>query len=383
MNICFFGQGTGGNAVLWFDYLNKHLCDHSEISQFTFVCRTVCTLDANFHVLKPYGTGKIPHWLNRYYVRWVKFVGLRYTLSRLVKKTPYDILHLQGNYVPSLNLQIIDALRCPFVLNIYGSDFYRQYLLGNFTRPEKARFEEVVRCADHIVCNWISTESDFVKAFPDAANKCSSHFWGYDEKWKKPAPPLTDWPEAEKVFLSARGVYDYNNIDTVVDAFCRAYKDKPSYKLFIVNGYGNHVHAIEKVKALIETHNAHDQVIMRVGQWITNEELMALYERADYNLCFGSTDQLTISICYGCEKNAVNILSPLKNYHDLRDMGYQSLQIVDAISVEALEEHFKNLPTPNSKALENDKALVRQHFNMQNTFDCYMDIYRKIVKEDC
>ena len=382
MKLCVYGQGTGGNAALWFEFYNHHLSDYSELEKLTYVCRTPCTLHADFETVKPYGNGKIPKWLYRFYAPIIKRIGFSALLKLLVQRQSFDILLLQGNYSPSINLKVMDHLKCKTVLNVYGSDFYRKYLLGEFDEEERLMFEEVVARSDYITCNWYTTKSDFLDAFPAAEKKCVTIPWGVNNKWLEQAPALKGWPDAEKVFLSARGVYDYNNIDTIIEAFCQAFSDRPGYKLFIVNGYGNHGHAVERAKTLIDKYDAQDQVIMRVGQWISDDELMALYERADYNLCFGSTDQLSISIVYALIKNAVNILSPLQNYFDLRDQGYESVQIVPEISVVSLVQHLlKSLDTDPSKVVC-DSRLVRQEFVMSNTFSSYMELYRNLLSKD-
>jgi glycosyltransferase involved in cell wall biosynthesis len=380
MNICILGQGTGGNARLWFDFWNKHLGDFPEIEKFTLVCRNKLTLDASFNTVAAYGTNRMPPCFYRVYAPFVSRIGLSWIMRRVSRRNSPDIFHLQGNYNPSLNLKVMKVLKCPTVLNIYGSDFYQQYVGNKFSAVERVLFEKVVDQAAHIVFNWFTTQKDFLKYFPKYAEKCSSHPWGIDEKWRAISPPLKGWPKAERIFLSARGIYEYNNIDIVTEAFCKAFKDRPETKLFLVNGYGNHASAIRKVKAIVEKYGAQDQVIMRIGEWIPEEELMALYEKADYNICFGSTDQLTVSICYGFEKKAVNILSPLKNYYDLQEQGYRTLRVVEALSLEALENTFSRIQKPAEDDLVHDQALAREQFNMKTTFNSYLNIYKRILQ---
>ena len=381
MKICILGQGTGGNAVLWFDLFNRHLAEFPKVKGLTYVCRTPCTLKADFPTVRPYGSGRMPRLLYRFFAPWVARVGFRRSLDRLKRQQSFDILHLQGNYSPSLNLMMMDALSCPTVLNIYGSDFYRKYLLDEFSRHERESFEKVIHRADHITCNWYNTHREFVKAFPEAEAKSSFFPWGVDEKWMDPAQPLRGWPDAEKVFLSARGLYDYNNVDVVVEAFCRAFADRPDWKLFIVNGYGNHAHTVEHVGKIIQNYNAQEQVIMRVGSWILEEELMALYERADYNFCFGSSDQLTVSIFYGLLKRAVNLLSPLPNYFYLYEQGYRSLQIVSGIGVEDLERHLRDNLITDTDAIRQDAERAASEFKMTTTFRTYVEIYKRLMQK--
>lgn len=380
MKLCVLGQGTGGNAALWFDTYNHLLSDFPEVEKLTYICRTPCTLRADFETVKPYGCGNLPEWLYRFYAPLVSRFGFSACLKWLAVKQSFDVLLLQGNYSPSTNLKLMNQFNCKTILNMYGSDFYRKYLLKELSNQEYDRFGEVVARADYITCNWFTTQHDFLKAFPSSAGKCKTIPWGIDTKWHKPVPKLKGWPDAEKVFLSARGVYDYNNIDIIVEAFCNAFPDRPGYKLFIVNGYGNHKHAIKRAEALVNKYNAHDRVVMRVDRWIPDEELMALYQYADYNFCFGSSDQLTVSIVYALIKKTVNILSPLQNYFDLRDQGYETLQIVPEISVGALEHHLREYLDVDSKKIIADSCRAINDFNMHNTFDAYMDLYKNLLR---
>lgn len=380
MKLCFFGQGTGGNAALWFDLFNNHLHEYDDVKALKFVCRTPCTLSADFSIVRPYGSGCMPKWMYRFFAGWVARYGLKQTIQRLVRRESFDLLHLQGNYAPSINLMIMDAVKTPTVVNIYGSDFYRRYMLEEFSTDERENFKKVIRRANHITCNWHTTLRDFIRAFPEAETKSSTICWGVGDKWFCPSQKLQGWPKAQKIFLSARGIYDYNNIDVVVEAFCRAFVDKPNYKLFIVNGYGNHKHAIEKVHQIINEYHAQDQVIMRVGKWIPDEELMALYQAADYNFCFGSSDQLTVSILYGLIKNAVNILSPLPNYYDLAKHGYNSLQIIPEITVDALTDHLRNsLDLVDCELIKLDAFRAVKEFKMIECFASYVSLYQQIL----
>lgn len=378
MNLCIFGQATGGNAALWFDFLNRHLGGFPELDSLTLLCRTPCTLEARFPTVRPYGSGNIPPAVYRFYAPWVKRVGLRLAARRLARRRSFDVLHLQGNYFPGMNRMVVDTFRKPFVLNIYGSDFYQNLLGGKFNRSDTERFHELVERADAVTCNWPTTEHDFLKHFPNARGKCETVVWGVGESWYRPAPPLSGWPPAEKVFLSARGLYDYNNVDLVAEAFCRAFASKPGYKLFIVNGYGNHPGAVQKVRDVVARHRAEDRVILKVGRWIPDEELIALYQRADYNINFGASDQLSVSIIYGLIQKAANILSPLPNYTDLQAFGYRSLRIIPELSADALEQHFRESLEVPGDDIEADARRACEQFDMHAAFRRYLDLYRSL-----
>jgi glycosyltransferase involved in cell wall biosynthesis len=384
MKLCIVGQGTGGNASIWFDYFNSTQSKYNPV-KVTFICRTVRTLEAKFKIIAPYGTGKIPSFLYKLYAPFISRIGMKLIIKTLNAFNKFDALILQGNYSPALNLMIMKEFNCHTIINLYGSDFYRNYLLGGFSPKEKSNFVKVLKLADDIILNWDTIYDDFVSEFPEFIDKCSVKSWGVAESWIKRSEfsqnQLEDklealkWPKAEKVFLSARALYDYNNIDIVVESFCRAFDKNKNNKLYIVNGYGNHQAVIEKVNAIIDKFDAHDCVITKIGKWISDEELQLLYSRADYNFCFGSTDQLTVSIVYSFLSKTINILSPLKNYTSLIAKGYKTPLICKELSLESLIMNLEGLSSSHVSDAEKlkDFKMATIEFNMKETFKHYLD----------
>jgi glycosyltransferase involved in cell wall biosynthesis len=387
MKLCIVGQGTGGNASIWFDYFNSKNKKTDRV-KITFICRTIRTLEANFKIIAPYGNGKTPSFIYKLYAPFIARIGLQLIIKSIKALNKFDALLLQGNYTPSQNLMIMKELNCHTIVNIYGSDFYRKYLLNEFSPKEKENFVKVLENADDIVLNWQTTYSDFVNEFPEYSKKCSMKSWGVSESWiTSPILPKKDlekeltkfqWPKAEKVFLSARALYDYNNIDIIVEAFCRTYEKNKNYKLFIVNGYGNHKTVIEKVNSIIDKYDAHDRVITKIGKWISDEELQYLYHRADYNFCFGSTDQLTVSIVYSFLSKTINILSPIQNYRELVSCGYKSPLLSSELSLSSLESLLNTLPAAEilESNIEDDKVAALEEFNMDSTFNHYISLVK-------
>ncbi|MDU0114567.1 hypothetical protein RT723_16535 [Psychrosphaera aquimarina] len=384
MKLCIVGQGTGGNASIWFDYFNSTQ-NKSNPVDVTFICRTVKTLEAKFKIIAPYGNGKIPSFIYKLYAPFISRIGMKLMIKILKVFNKYNALILQGNYSPALNLMIMKEFNCHTIVNIYGSDFYRNYLLDGFSSKEKINFVRVLKLADSIVFNWDTTYKDFVNEFPELIDKCSVKAWGVSESWLaasvqsksqvEDSLEKLSWPRAEKVFLSARALYDYNNIDIVVESFCRAFEKNKNYKLYIVNGYGNHLPTVDKVNAIIKKYDAQEFVITKIGKWISDEELQYLYQRADYNLCFGSSDQLTVSIIYSFLSKANNILSPLENYKSLITKGYKTPIICQEISIESLTNQLKNLPrsSETDENRLNDHNMASIEFDMSTTFQHYLD----------
>lgn len=388
MKICIFGQATGGNASIWFDYFNSKKFINKNIN-IVFISRTIKTLNSLFKIYSPYGHGGIPPFINRFYTPFVSRIGIRFLLFYLMLNNKFDGVIIQGNYAPSLNLILMKSFKCHKILNIYGSDFYRKYLLNEFSSYERTNFVKVLHQTDSIVFNWVTSYNDFIREFPELSYKCCYKPWGVSEFWIKDntfniqCVNNYDWPCAEKVFLSARAIYDYNNIELLVESFCKAFADNKEYKLFLVNGYGNHKKSVENVYEIISKYNAYDQVITKVGKWISDEELLYLYNRADYNFCIGFTDQLTVSIVYSFLTDTVNILSPIQSYKDLIYIGYDSPIIMDNFDVDNLSLLLKNLPVKSDQVIINDREKALNDFDIESTFNHYLSLIKngKIIKD--
>lgn len=374
MKIFVFGQGAGGNAALWLEKFEEFR--NSKTHDITYFARTPLVLPTTLKVISPYGRKLNKSFLGKVKTKFISKYFLNFRLKRIGKSKKFDGVLLQGNYVPSMNLKVLEHIKGKSILNIYGSDFYRNYRLDQFTPIEKNNFAQVLDKVDTIVCNWETTKNDLVSDFPELKDKVIVSPWGVDQKWHSSGTePLLGWPEAEKVFLSARALYDYNNIATVVEAFCLSFKDRPQYKLFIVNGYGNHDHEINRVRDIIKKYSAEEQVILKINEWIPERELIALYDRADFNICFGNTDQLTVSIIYGYLRKAINILSPLPSYRQLNKMGYKSHKICSSFDINDLSTLFKEVVGSSTNEQSHDIEKALSDFNMEQTFNKYLESF--------
>lgn len=374
--ILFLGQGTGGNALLWFQFLNNLEDRELEVH---LLSRTIVTLKHNFRVFKPYGTnvrkgigGKIFNWLvaKVIFKAYVNFITIKYD---------YDLVILQGNYTPELNLYLLQKCKCKAILNIYGSDFYRKYLLEEFSDQKRSKFQRVVGGVDSIFCNWETTKADFINTFPHVQGKVFSAPWGIDKLWTQPLKRVSNTKSDKIRFLSTRALHSYNNVDLVVEAFCQAFHGDNNKILHIVSAYGESPGVLNRINTTIEKFNMQEQVIIENDRWYEGQDLVDLYDRADFNICFGSSDQLTLSIIYAFARKVPNILSPLKNYRELNITGFSSHVIAEEITVEALKKVFRDYSNiSNDIALTKDAELVHEVFNNQRTFNSYLN-YEKLL----
>ena len=138
MKICMSGQCDGGNAKLWFDLFNNHLPAIEDIKKITYICNNPNTMKHyDFKVINLYGKkyknsflGKVKMKLTSDYI-FENFYKLHF------KKNKYDLLHIQGNYSPQLNMKLIKLFDGPVLIHIYGSDYYQKYLNSiNFTSAD-------------------------------------------------------------------------------------------------------------------------------------------------------------------------------------------------------------------------------------------------------
>lgn len=365
MKILFFGQATGGNASLWFEFLGKK--NTADKLVIHFLARTVCTLSSKFRVFKPYGSS----------LRFTKFRNLFaskimnplyvYMLSRVYD---YDLVVLQGNYTPKENMRVLRAFSGKKILNIYGSDFYRKYLLQEFSSVDRKLFEDVLDEVDAIYCNWDTTYRDVLAYFPQHKSKLFVSPWGVaDERWFQKIKP-----KKRLTFLSTRALHSYNNVDMVVEAFCRVFAENDGAKLVIIGSYGNDPVVVNNINNIVSKYNATSCVDMHVESWFEGQALVDLYDDAKYNICFGDTDQLTLSIPYGYLRGCVNILSPLDNYQCLSSNGFQSQLLASEISTSGLETLLRKLKHSEGGVAESDMILARRLFDLETTFETYLSI---------
>lgn len=385
MNVGIIGQCKGGNAVLWFELFNDHLKDYKDIKKLTYLCRNENELDAKFKLVELYGKRLR---CNCKYLSLIKTIfyskiWTSFYLKVLLPQIFFDVIHIQGNYDPYFNLKIINNTKAKIVLQIMGSDFYQNYLNNKKSLKEQDKFVEVLRKVNHIVCSRESSKKDLLLEFPFLKNKISVIRLGTGKKWlKKTNEELLSLKEnnKKKTFISTRGLYDYNNVDKLVEAFCITYQDKKeAVKLNIINGYGSHSHVIRRVKEIILKYNCEDIVELKINQWITEDQLMSLYEESDYNFCIGDTDQLSISITYGFLTLTKNILSPINTYYELIDSGYRSLHILEEVTVNNLIDFFKKLPESSKDNLIKDREKASKEHIATENFKKYITVYKKIV----
>jgi glycosyltransferase involved in cell wall biosynthesis len=363
MKILFYGQATGGNASLWFRYLDSLNKSDYEIH---FLARTVCDLDHNFKIFAPYGYKK----LSGLQAKIRNLLASRFILplyvSVLSRVYKYNLVILQGNYTPRENLRVLRRFTGRKIINIYGSDFYRKYLRNEFSDTEKSDFRAVIDESDSIYCNWYTTYEEFLKVFPNSKAKLACSPWGVtDSAWFTPVKvkrPLT--------FLSTRALHSYNNVDMVVEAFCIAFASNPNAKLTIVGGYGDDSVVVNRILELIDKYNANSKIVLHLNDWFEGERLVNLYDENRYNICFGDTDQLTLSIPYGYFRGCTNILSDLDNYKHLNRIGFSSHVIARETSIDGLVDVFNGLDDIKSSAPA-DRDLALQVFDMNSTFKKY------------
>jgi len=376
MKIKIVGQCKGGNAVLWFNLFNNHLDEYPEIENLLYICRTGCKPKSNFPIIKLYGKS------NAIYKRpWSSFVyrfGLEYFAKKYSKKYPYDIIHLQGIYSPTYNRRIIDNTKEKVVLNIFGSDFYQNWFKENQSIKYRDDFMYVCDHASVITCNWITTMNDFLAEFPKYENKTEYIPWGVDQKWVAKKKETNE--KKQTVFLSTRALYPYNNVDKVIEAFCKVFQNDNTKKLIVLSGYGSSEKSIYKAKNIVKNYHKESDVEF-IFDWISDEELIKLYDRADYNFCVGDTDQLTISIIYGLLRNCVNILSPITSYKDFKNLGYKSPIILNEVTTNSLEEFFNNYESLSVSSLDDDCLKAKEEWLFKDNYLKYIKLYKSIIND--
>lgn len=387
MKLGVIGQCKGGNAVLWFELFNEDISKFGSITKLKYICRNENQLKAKFAIKKLYGNK--PCFENRHYIKFrrlffARVLSVIYLRFRL-RKEAFDVIHIQGNYSPTFNMKIIDNCDSRIVLQIMGSDFYQNYLNENLSKKERLSFIEVLKKCDFVICSRESSRIDLLNEFPFLEEKIAVLRLGTSKKWLNlgNTNAVKQKKSGDRVnYLSTRGLYHYNNVDILVEAFCRVFRGRTDVRLSVINGYGNHKEIVDKVRQIIIEYKCEDIVELIVDEWVSEEKLMEYYQQADFNFCIGSTDQLSISITYGLLTATRNVLSPLNTYKELRDSGYTSLEILKNVDVDSLVYWFSNSPDHCMDDLLGDREKAgREHISTTN-FSKFIKLYEQVLHQE-
>lgn len=377
--VIFFGQATGGNALVWFNLFNELTADND--FEIELLARTECTLRCDFKVYKAYGSKKYTGFLNKINKFISSRIRLPYYTRYLLKGNEYDTLVLQGNYTPKNNLRILDSIVYKTsILNIYGSDYIGKWDALSSDLEERNLYYKVLENVDYIVVNWYSLYERFIVDFPEFNGKVLIMPWGINKEWwEKPKPIKSIIGNTKKLsFLSTRALHRYNNVDKVVEAFCEAFPEPHEHTLRIISAYGCDNQVLDKIKSTIRNYKMQNRIILEVDCWYEGESLIDLYDEADFNICFGEHDQLTISIVYALSRKVQNILSPIDSYAHLQSVGINSPIIADNTNVNSLVKLFKEVAKTDFKKsnerLEKDQVLAREIFDHERTFKKYLEL---------
>ncbi|CAM3979591.1 MULTISPECIES: hypothetical protein [Pseudoalteromonas] len=374
--VLFYGQATGGNALIWFELFNNMVEANDPIS-IEMLARTECTLTHDFKVYKAYGSKSS----KGFFTRLKKALASKFTLplylEYLKNYTKYDLLVLQGNYTPENNLKVLNKINYnTSLLNIYGSDFISKWPKVKNNTKLRSAYCEVLDKVDFIVFNWYSTFELFLKEFPEFSGKLKLFPWGIQDQWWD--IPQCKIEKDQLNFLSTRALHAYNNVDKVVESFCIAFPSPSKNMLKVISAYGHDERVYENIINSIKKYSMEDRVTIEIDKWYEGRELMALYDNADYNLCFGNYDQLTVSITYAISRGVTNILSPIDSYKYLYNFGIKSPIICDAISIDSLVKAFSDVDTNNieNTHLDSDFIFAKKTFNHRNTLDNYLGLIK-------
>jgi len=120
-------------------------------------------------------------------------------------------------------------------------------------------------------------------------------------------------------------------------------------------------------------------VYLRIGEWISDEELRDYYKKAHYNFCIGDTDQMTVSIMYGYVAQCVNVLSPIRNYDELDKAGFIGHQKLSSVSEKTLTTWFENVDLPdNHEIAEHHAQRTIEYFAFAKRYENILKIFMSL-----
>lgn len=374
MKVLIIGQCQGGNAKIWQDFLETY--DGFTLAHY--VCRNRCQSDffirnKSKRVFRFYNFFASTPLLHRIWIKLVSIVVLPGFIKLMDALYKYEIIHFQGNYEPDFNLRLMNNTKAKAVITIYGSDFYQRFKNGD-DRYRRA-FERTISKADHVLFNFEKSKQDFLKEIyiPD---KCSVGCMGVNDFWSKRVIEVNKKNGLVTRLLSARGMYAYNNVDLLVDAFIQLYANNPAFELYLINGYGWDEPVKERIMRKVKNIS---NIYTAVGTWISDDDLKSFYDLCDYNFCIGSTDQLSVSIIYGFMHNTLNILSPLENYKELDDLHFQSHYFLNNFSSESICGVLQNLPNRDLRLLESDRTRANEIFLFSKRFENTKKVFDSLI----
>lgn len=163
------------------------------------------------------------------------------------------------------------------VFSLVSEDFADE----KFRKKKIARYEDIARRADRIICDSRSTRSDFLRFFPDADMKTRVIYPGIDEQfYARPEPEIerikSKYGIQSEYILYVGELSERKNIPRMVEGFQQARKGVNVDLQFVIVGklsYGK-----EGIVRYLEGKECGDSILL-VG-YVPDEDLPALYSGA-------------------------------------------------------------------------------------------------------
>jgi len=133
---------------------------------------------------------------------------------------------------------------------------------------------------------------------------------------------------------------------------------------------------------LIEEYGLENRIILS-HDYLTDEEMRALFEESDLSFAISSEDQLTITIFETIIANTNLILNDIKPYRMLEQVIKSKFDLVDVTDIKKLAQKIEDYirfrkPPAWSKAMQ----FIKNEYLFDKKTDQYIQIYQNILKAD-
>jgi hypothetical protein len=315
------------------------------------------------------------------------FLKRFFYLKKIAKKIDEinpDIIHIHGCYYTYLIKPLFFIKSEPkIIFNVWGSDFNLAYF-NNL--KQKIIMSWLFKKSNLIWANWFAMADNLKNHFPKYISKIKTILWGIEsdifEKASKDAKnniiKKYNLKENDFLMISTKGFVKIANQHKLVNSI-KFINPNINFKLILHCGVKNE--EMDKILYnIIKENKLSDKVIIS-HNFLTNDEIKALFEIANLSFVIPSMDQLTRAIFETILADTNLILSDIKPYKYLKEIYNFNFDLVDVNDEKQLakriEYYIKNNPKPN---WDYEKTVIKRVMNFENKAKYFIEIYKNLLE---
>ena len=379
LKILMSGFGKGSNIKIWLDYFQR-------TKQFDvfFICKKFEFDKLSYNTIHIY--------------EYKSYVRHFIPLISNIRKHYVDILYIHGLYDPLFTYLVLFFARADIkILNIWGEKMLKKAI--HFSLKYSILYNAIFKKVDFINFTWFGTLKIFGENFTNFKDKTELFPWGinftelesgvsnkflkqYINKLNKDDIFLF-WPEwiakTEYIHLLIEAIIllknelDSNIFDRLkVLIFSGTQKEKNSY-----------AYELEK---MINENDINETITIKVGDFVSTEDIYFMWNRANVSVKFSCTDQLSNGIIEALYFKTPVILNDRYSYRKLKDFGleiflaklnsYEIAEKMKAIILSLIKDpHFFD------KTGERNKAIILEKFDFNKNVTKMFEYYNSLLEK--